>query len=116
MLVDSGDEIPEKPGKARKSPEETSGFRPHLVPTFSPQRITTIMTSYEIHGSSIRGIVRVPGGGKKTATFDNTPHGMREYETWADRMEVKKALQEFTGHAGGITVGELLESYEEVAR
>src|SRR4030095_1912812 len=44
------------------------------------------MASFESRGSSTRAVVRLPGGGKKKATFDT----LREARAWASAMEVKK--------------------------
>lgn len=68
------------------------------------------MASFEKRGSSVRAIVRVPGGGKKTRTFDT----QGEAERWGADMERKKELgeaDEFSGN--GPTCGELFEEYEE---
>lgn len=77
------------------------------------------MASYEIRGKSIRGVVRVPPeidqSGKITATFENTPAGMRAYQDWAQRMERQKELRQPAAAMTGITVRELLEAYEEPA-
>lgn len=66
------------------------------------------MASFEQRGSSIRAIVRLPGGGKKSATFDTKT----EAETWASRMEQKKAIGALPpGKAGEATNGDLFEVY-----
>jgi len=66
------------------------------------------MASFEDRGNSTRAIVRVPGGGKKSATFDTRT----EAEAWAARMEQKKALGRLQpSKAGGVTNGELFETY-----
>lgn len=68
------------------------------------------MASYEQRGSSVRAIVRMPGGGKKTATFDTRA----EAEAWALEMEKKKSI--FTAPAGSNpTNGELFEAYMDIA-
>lgn len=66
------------------------------------------MASFETRGRSVRAIVRLPGGGKKSATFDT----QTEAEAWAARMEQKKALGMLQPNkAGGVTNGELFEVY-----
>lgn len=66
------------------------------------------MASFETRGNSVRAIVRVPGGTKKSQTFDT----MTEAKAWAERMEVKKALGRLSpSRAAGVTVGELFEAY-----
>lgn len=85
------------------------------VPGLSPggvPRYDRGMASFEPRGDSIRAIVRIPGGGKKTATFDT----QEEAEAWAATMEDKKTRKELQGSAGGMIVGEMLEEYEDVAR
>lgn len=68
------------------------------------------MASFETRGNSTRVIVRLPGGGKKTSTFDT----LTEARAWADRMEEKKALGKLSpAKAGGVTVGMLFEAYLE---
>lgn len=68
------------------------------------------MASFEPRGNSIRVIVRVPGGGKKSATFDT----QAEAQAWAARMEAKKALGRLSPAKGaGATAGELFEAYLE---
>lgn len=62
------------------------------------------MASFETRGSSTRAIVRVPGGGKKTATFDT----LKEARAWAQLMEAKL---EAKGASIGGTNGELFETY-----
>lgn len=70
------------------------------------------MASYEIRGNSIRGVVRMPGGGKKTESFES----MAQYEEWAARMEQRKQVGRLSGPAGSNkTAGELFELYEEIA-
>jgi integrase len=70
------------------------------------------MASFEPRGNSIRAIVRVPGGGKKTATFDT----QAEADAWAEKMGARKAVGTLLGTTGsGLTNGELFEAYEEVA-
>jgi integrase len=73
------------------------------------------MASTEIRGDSIRFIVRVPGAGKKSATFDNTPSGRRQGEQWAAGLERKKAAGQLTGEARQMTAGELFELFEDEA-
>lgn len=78
-----------------------------LSPDLSPG-IETIMASFEPRGKTIRVTIRLPGGGKQTATFDTQV----EAEAWADRMEKKKALGKLSpAKAAGVTVGELFEVY-----
>jgi len=62
------------------------------------------MASYEKRGKTVRVVVRVPGAGKRTATFDT----MVQARAWAREVERKKAA----GTLGaGITVGDMLECY-----
>lgn len=66
------------------------------------------MASFERRGNSIRAVVRLPGGGKRSATFDT----MREAEHWAATMEAKKQIGALQGARGaGVTVGQLFEAY-----
>lgn len=65
------------------------------------------MASFESRGNSVRAIVRLPGGGKRTATFDTR----REAEAWAKTMERRKELGELNRSHSGVTVGELFETY-----
>lgn len=66
------------------------------------------MASFEDRGTSTRVVVRLPGGGKKTATFDTKP----EAEAWAERMEAKKRLGKLSpSRAAGVTAGELFEVF-----
>lgn len=75
------------------------------------------MASFEPRGNSIRVIVRIPGGGKKTCTFDNTPAGEKKSKRWAAEMEARKDRQELKATAkGGLLVEDMLDEYEEVAR
>ncbi|MDY0747533.1 tyrosine-type recombinase/integrase [Paucibacter sp. R3-3] len=53
------------------------------------------MASYEPRGNSIRVVVRLPGGGKKTATFDT----QLEAEAWAKEVSRKLKEQAVTGLA-----------------
>jgi len=69
------------------------------------------MASFETRGKTVRVVVRVAGGGKKTATFDT----MTQARAWAREVERKKAAGQL-GRADGVTVGDMLESYlDEVA-
>lgn len=52
------------------------------------------MASFEPRGNSVRAIVRLPGGGKKTRTFDT----QREAQEWADEMEGLKASGGLKAH------------------
>lgn len=54
------------------------------------------MASYEKRGTSVRAIVRLPGGGKKSATFDT----LVEAEAWAESVEKKKAEGVNVAHLG----------------
>lgn len=66
------------------------------------------MASFETRGSSTRAIVRVQGGKKKSATFDT----LTEARKWAAQMEAKKAIGQLSpGKSGGVTAGELFETY-----
>lgn len=68
------------------------------------------MASYEQRGDSVRAIVRLPGGKKRTATFDT----LAEAERWGGDMEGKKKLGTLKGAgASGITVGQLFDAYLE---
>lgn len=64
------------------------------------------MASFEPRGNSVRAVVRLPGGGKRSATFDT----QLEAERWAAAQERKKSLGTLDGTAG-VTVGELFEEY-----
>lgn len=64
------------------------------------------MASFEQRGNSIRAIVRLPGGGKKSKTCDT----MQEAQRWAEAQERKKELGTLPS-AAGPTVGELFEVY-----
>lgn len=68
------------------------------------------MASYEQRGSSTRAVVRLPGGGKKTKTFDTK----REAQAWAEGMEKKKLIGTLTS-SKSITVGDLFEAYMPIA-
>jgi integrase len=63
------------------------------------------MASFETRGSSTRAVVRIPGGGKKTATFDT----LKEARAWAALMERKVEVE--GGASNGGTVEELFETY-----
>ncbi len=65
------------------------------------------MASFEKRGTSVRVVVRVEAGRKKTATFDT----MKEARAWAQAMERKKLIGELKSPEDSITVGEMLESY-----
>lgn len=67
------------------------------------------MASFEIRGNSIRGVVRLADGKKKTGTFDT----MAEYERWAADAEEKKRLGTLRGVHSGVTAGQLFEAYLE---
>lgn len=68
------------------------------------------MASFETRSNSVRAIVRVHGGAKKSATFDT----LAEARAWAGRMEAKKALGRLSPAKGaGATAGELFEAYLE---
>jgi len=68
------------------------------------------MASYEQRGDSVRAIVRVPGGGKKSATFDT----LAEAEAWGARMEAKKSVGALKGgEAARLTVGELFDAFDD---
>jgi len=69
------------------------------------------MASYEKRGKSIRAIVRLPGGGKETATFD-TRH---EAEAWAKNLEKKKAEGVDLGTVGKTNRDLFLTYLEQVA-
>lgn len=64
------------------------------------------MASYEQRGKSTRVIVRLPGGGKKTATFDT----LREAKAWGQAMERKKTVEGITAGCG-VKVSEMFETY-----
>ena len=66
------------------------------------------MASFEHRGSTVRAVVRLPGGAKKTATFDTES----EAKAWAARMEFKKDIGQLRpGKAGSATNGDLFELY-----
>lgn len=66
------------------------------------------MASFEQRGAGVRAVVRLPGGGKKTATFDTRG----EAEHWAARMEEKKVVGALKGaQASRLTVGQLFDAY-----
>jgi len=69
------------------------------------------MASFEKRGKTVRAVIRLAGGGKRTATFDT----MAQAKAWARETEYKKAVgASFT--ADGITMGDMLECYlDEVA-
>jgi len=64
------------------------------------------MASFEKRGKTIRTVVYLPGGDKRTATFDT----MMEARAWARETERKKAAGASFA-ADGITVGHMLECY-----
>lgn len=66
------------------------------------------MASYEPRGSSIRVVVRLPGGGKVTGTFDTEA----EARAWGDEQERKKQLGALGSQASGQTNGDLWDVYE----
>jgi len=61
------------------------------------------MAGYSERSGAVRVTVRLPGGGRKTSTFDTR----REAEDWAASIERKAA----TGALSDATVGELFEEY-----
>ncbi|MCB1865185.1 MAG: tyrosine-type recombinase/integrase [Chromatiales bacterium] len=66
------------------------------------------MASYEPRGDSVRAVVRLPGGKKKSATFDT----MAEAEYWGEEMERRKAVNKVEGIRGAsMTVGQLFDAY-----
>lgn len=64
------------------------------------------MASFEPRGDTTRAVVRLPGGRKKSQTFDTRA----EAEAWAARMELRKQSGDLQA-AGGKKVSELLETY-----
>jgi integrase len=67
------------------------------------------MASFEPRGAGVRAIVRVPGEGKRTQTFDT----QAEAEAWAAALERKKTLGLLSGAAATkVTCGEAWEAYE----
>lgn len=67
------------------------------------------MASITPRGNSFRVSVRLPGGGRETATFNTRVEAL----TWAQDMERKKAVGSLKGYAGTqTTVDQLLEAYE----
>jgi len=66
------------------------------------------MASYEFRNGSCRAIVRVPGGGKLTATFDTKAQA----QAWALEQERRKAQGEIRT---GRLVSDLLKAYYDVA-
>jgi integrase len=68
------------------------------------------MASFEPRGLGVRAVVRLPGGGKKTATFDTRA----EAEAWAAEQERRKAVGTLRPAAGAsITAGALFEAFED---
>lgn len=68
------------------------------------------MASFEERSGAVRAVVRLPGGKKKTATFDT----LREAKHWAAQIE--RALTGKTPeqiNAAGRSVADLLEAYYE---
>jgi len=68
------------------------------------------MASFETRGTSTRVSVYLPGGGKKTATFDTRA----EAEAWAESQERRKVSGNLNPNLGK-TVRDLLEIYHDVA-
>jgi len=66
------------------------------------------MASFEKRGKTVRVVVRLPGGGKRTATFDT----MADARAWARESERKKAAGASFA-ADGVTVGDMLAAYLE---
>lgn len=67
------------------------------------------MAYFEPRGDSVRVVVRIPGGGKKTATFDTRA----EAEAWAVRMECRKSTGAL-GPGHDRTNAQLFEEYAEI--
>jgi len=66
------------------------------------------MAAITPRGDTFRVTVRIPGGTRKTATFDTQV----EAQAWADKMERKKEIGQLTPtRAAGVTVGQLFEAY-----
>lgn len=65
------------------------------------------MASFEPRGTSVRVVVRLPDGRKRTATFDTRA----EAERWAAEAEEKKRLGTLRGTHSGVTAGQLFEAY-----
>lgn len=71
------------------------------------------MASVKQRGPSWRAVVRIPGGGKKTATFDTEAQA----RAWARSVEGRRAQLSLEPHqAAGVSVLELLDQFESVAR
>lgn len=68
------------------------------------------MASFEQRGTSTRAVVRLPGGGKKSRTFDTK----REAQAWAADMERKKLIGTLPADKSP-TVGELFEVYMPIS-
>lgn len=68
------------------------------------------LASYEIRGKSIRAIISLPDGKKKSATFDTKA----EAKAWAEEQEHRKLLGKLTS-ARNLTVGDLFKAYLPVA-
>jgi integrase len=65
------------------------------------------MASFEQRGSSIRVIVRLPGGGKKTSTFDT----LTEAKAWAKATEAKVKILGTKAPTHHITNAQLFETF-----
>lgn len=66
------------------------------------------MASFEQRGNSWRAVVRLPGGGKTTATFDTKAQA----QAWADEQERRKAAGDIRT---GRTVRDLFTAYYDIA-
>lgn len=66
------------------------------------------MASFEQRGNSWRAVVRLPGGGKATATFDTKAQA----QAWADEQERRKAVGDIRT---GRTVRDLFTAYYDIA-
>ena len=66
------------------------------------------MASITQRGSAFRVTVRLPDGGRKTATFDTEELA----QAWAEKMERKKEIGQLRpSKAGSVTVGQMFEAY-----
>lgn len=68
------------------------------------------MASYEQRGKTIRAVVSLGSGKKKTASFDT----MAEAKAWGARQEKNKTLGKLTS-TSGLTVADVFEGYSSIA-
>jgi len=81
----------------------------HGVTTGDTINRKAIMASFSERSGAVRVTVRLPGGGRETATFDTRA----EAERWADDLERKKAVGQLKSSASsGVLVSDLFEAYD----